>query len=107
MIHNIEDNYLHFYVEKEFLPVIDNSHLDGTMSQIFDMVCRFDFIKKNGKLFVTFLLSFILQFIKWELKHNYIEILRHSSLHIYILKNQWRFQVLWSYIYDNKISVKK
>ena len=48
----------------EFLPVIDNIHIEGTVSHIFDMVFRFDFITKNGKHFVIFLLSFILHFIQ-------------------------------------------
>ena len=38
----------------EFLPVIDNIHIEGTVSHIFDMVFRFDFITKNGKHFVIF-----------------------------------------------------
>ena len=49
------------------IPVIDNIRMK--MSQIFYIVSRFDFISKNGKLFVIFLLSIILHFIKSELKH--------------------------------------
>ena len=53
----------------EFLPVIDNIHMEGTVCRIFDMIFRFDFITKNGKHFFIFLLSFILHFIKREVKH--------------------------------------
>ena len=41
--------HIYFLISMEFLPGIDNIHMEGTMSQIFDMVSRFDFITKNGK----------------------------------------------------------
>ena len=47
-----------------FLPVVDDIHMKGTVSQIIDIVSRFDFITKNGKLVVIFFLAFILHFIK-------------------------------------------
>ena len=46
------------------LPVVDDIHMKGTVSQIIDIGSRFDFITKNGKLFFFFFLAFILHFIK-------------------------------------------
>ena len=62
-----------------FLPVVDNIHMKGTLSQIIDIGSRFDFITKNGKLVIIIFLAFIL---KMRTK-IYIKILRHRSLHIY------------------------
>ena len=47
-----------------FLPLVDNTQIEGTVSQIFDKGPSFYFMIKNGKLFVIFLLTFILHFIK-------------------------------------------
>ena len=48
----------------KFLPVVDNIHMKGTVSQIIDTGSRIYFITKNGKLVVIFFLAFILHFIK-------------------------------------------
>ena len=34
--------------------LIDNIHLDGTVSQILDIGLRFDFMRKNGKILLIF-----------------------------------------------------
>ena len=69
------------------LPVIDNIHMEGTLSQILDVVSRFDFITKNGKLFFIFFFIIYSSFHKMRTK-TYIKILRHFSLHIYPKNNQ-------------------
>ena len=38
----------------EFLQVVDNIHMKGTMSQIIDIGSRFDFITKKGNLLLFF-----------------------------------------------------
>ena len=47
-----------------FLPFVDNTHMEGSVSQIFDIGPSFDFMIKNGKLFVIDFLTFTLHFIK-------------------------------------------
>ena len=49
------------------LPVVDNTHMEGTVSQIFDIGPSFYFMIKNGKLFVIAFLTFKLYFIKWKI----------------------------------------
>ena len=34
--------------------LIDNIHLDGTVSQILDIGLSFDFMRKNGKILLIF-----------------------------------------------------
>ena len=64
-----------------FLPVVDNTHMEGTVSQIFDIGPSFYFMIKNGKLFV---IVFDLYTSFHKMKNNTsIKILRHRSLHIY------------------------
>ena len=46
------------------LPVVDNTHMEGKVSQIFDIGPSFYFMIKNGKLFVIAFLTFKLYFIK-------------------------------------------
>ena len=48
----------------KLLPVVDNTHMEGTVSQSFDTCPSFDFMIKNGKLFVIVFLTFTLHFIK-------------------------------------------
>ena len=48
----------------KFLPVVDNTQMEETVSQIFDIGPSFYFMIKNGKLLVIFFLTFILHFIK-------------------------------------------
>ena len=48
----------------KFLPVGNNTHREGTVSQIFDIGPSFDFMIKNGELFFIFFLTFIFHFIK-------------------------------------------
>ena len=48
----------------QFLPVVDNTYMEGTVSQIFDIGPSFYFVIKNGKLFVIAFLTFTLYFIK-------------------------------------------
>ena len=66
----------------KFLPVVYNTQMEETVSQIFDIGPSFYFMIKNGKLLVIFFLTFILHFHKMRTK-TYIKILRHRSLHIY------------------------
>ena len=47
-----------------FLPVVDNTHMEGTVSQMCYIGPSFDFMIKNGKLFVIVFLTFTLHFIK-------------------------------------------
>ena len=47
-----------------FFPVVDNIHVQGTVSQIIDIGSRFDFITKKGKLVNILFVAFILHFIK-------------------------------------------
>ena len=47
-----------------FLPVVDNIHMKGSVSQIINIGSRFDFITKKRKLVVIFVLAFILHLIK-------------------------------------------
>ena len=42
----------------KFLPFVDNTHMEGTISQIFDIGPSFDFMIKNGKPFVIIFLTF-------------------------------------------------
>ena len=48
----------------KFLSVVDNTHMEGTVSQIFDIGPSFYFMIKNGKLSVIVFLTFTLHFIK-------------------------------------------
>ena len=48
----------------KLLPLVYNTQMEGTVSQIFDKGPSFYFMEKNGKLFVIFLLTFVLHFIK-------------------------------------------
>ena len=48
----------------KFLLVVDNTQMEGTVSQIFDIGHSFDFMIKNGKLFVIALLAFTVHIIK-------------------------------------------
>ena len=52
------------WISTKFLPVVDNTQMEGTVSQIFDIAPRFYFMVKNGKLFVIDLLTFTLHLIK-------------------------------------------
>ena len=73
------------YISMKFLPLIDNIHMERTVSQICAICSRFDFITKNGKLiviFIHFFLNIYCSFHKMRTK-IYIKILRHRSLHIY------------------------
>ena len=47
-----------------FLPAVDNTQMEGTVSQIFYMGPSFDFMIKNGKLYAIAFLTFIVHFIK-------------------------------------------
>ena len=47
-----------------FLPVVYNTQMEGTVSQISYIGPSFDFMIKNGKLFVIVFLTFIVHFIK-------------------------------------------
>ena len=71
----------------EILPVVDNRHMEGTVSQIFDKAPSFYFMIKNGKLFVIVFFIFTLHLKKMRTK-SYIKILRRCSLHIYSKNNQ-------------------
>ena len=65
-----------------FLPVVDNTHMEGTVSQICYIGPSFYFMIKNGKLFVIVFFDIYTLFHK--MKNNIsIKILRHRSLHIY------------------------
>ena len=66
----------------KFLPVGHNTHREGTMSQIFYIGPSFDFMIKNGKLFVTVFFDIYISFYKMK-DNTSIKILRHRSLHIY------------------------
>ena len=46
------------------MTLVDNTQMEGTVSQVLDKGPSFYFMIKNGKLFVIFLLTFILHFIK-------------------------------------------
>ena len=48
----------------KFLIVVDNIQMEGTVSQIFYIGLSFDFMIKNGKLFVIAFLTFIVHSIK-------------------------------------------
>ena len=65
-----------------FLPVVDNIHMKGRVSQIIDTGPRFDFITKKGETCCYFFLGIYSSFHKMRTK-IYIKILRHLPLHIY------------------------
>ena len=46
------------------LPVVDNTQMEGTVSQICDIAPSFYFMIKKGKLFVIVFLTFTLHLIK-------------------------------------------
>ena len=71
----------------KFIPVVDNSQMEGTVSRIFYIAPSFYFMIKNGKHFVIAFLTFTLHLKKLRTK-SYIKILRHSYLRIYIKNNQ-------------------
>ena len=48
----------------KFLPVGHDTHMEGRVSQIVDIRPSFNFIIKNGKLFVIVFLRFTFHFIK-------------------------------------------
>ena len=48
----------------QFLPAVDNVHMEGAVSQIFDIGPTFYFMLKNKKLFVTIFLSVVFHVIK-------------------------------------------
>ena len=43
-----------------FLPVVDNTQMEGNVYHIFDIAPIFHFMIKNGKLFVIVFLTFTL-----------------------------------------------
>ena len=43
----------------KFLPAVDNTQMEGTVSQIFYIGSSFDFMIKNGKLYVIAFLTFL------------------------------------------------
>ena len=55
------------------LPVVDNTQMKGTVSQIFDISPSFYFMIKNGKLFVIVFLTFTLHLIKRFYRHFWSE----------------------------------
>ena len=48
----------------KFSPVVNNTLMEGTVSQIFYIGPSFYFMIKNGKLFVIAFLTFSIHFIK-------------------------------------------
>ena len=48
----------------EILPVVDNTQMEGTVSQVLYIGPSFDFMLKNGKLYVIAFLTFTVHFIK-------------------------------------------
>ena len=52
------------WISVRLLPVVDSTQMEGTVSQIFDIGPSFYFMIKNGKLFVMFFITFILELIK-------------------------------------------
>ena len=48
----------------KILLIVDNTQMEGTVSQIFDIGPSFDFMIKNGKLFVIAFLAFTVRIIK-------------------------------------------
>ena len=52
------------WISMKFLIVVDNIQMEGTVSQIFYIGLSFDFMIKNGKLFVIAFLTFIVHSIK-------------------------------------------
>ena len=71
------------WISVKLLPVINNSHMEGTVSQIFYIAPSFYFMIKNGKIVVIMFLTFTLHFKK----KSYINILRQYTMHIIYLKN--------------------
>ena len=74
------------------------------MSQIFDIGLSFDFMIKNGKLVVIVFFYIYISFHKMK-NNTSIQILRHSSLHIYHAKYFGR--ILAEILTFEKSSVKK
>ena len=52
----------------KIVPVVQNTYMEGTVSQILDMGPNFYFMIKNGKLFENIFLIFTLYFIKLKLR---------------------------------------
>ena len=51
----------------QFCVAVDDIHLEGTVSQNFDLCLSFCFMSKNGQLFNYFSNIFLQNFIKTEL----------------------------------------
>ena len=51
----------------KFTPVVDNTLMEGSVSQIFYIGPSFYFMIKNGKLFVIFFLTISIHFIKYTI----------------------------------------
>ena len=62
---NVDIAIVPVWISMKSLPLIENIHMEGMVSQIFDVGSSFDFITKNGKLvIILFFLAFIVHFIK-------------------------------------------
>ena len=48
----------------QFLLVVDNTQIEGTVSHIVDIGPSFDFMTKNGKLFIIAFLTFTVHIMK-------------------------------------------
>ena len=64
---NVNISLIPRWISKILLPVVDNTQMEGTVSQILYIGPSFDFMIQNGKLFVIAFLTFIVHFIKLKI----------------------------------------
>ena len=60
---NVNISLTPVWISMKLLPAVDNTQMEGTVSQIFYIGTSFDFMIKNGKLYVIVFLTFIVHFI--------------------------------------------
>ena len=70
---------------------VPSIHVEGTVSQIFDLGLSSYFMSKNGQLFDYLSEYFFQNFIKKRTR-TCIKILRHSSLHSNVFNTSVKFQ---------------
>ena len=66
---NVNISLTPLWISVNVLPVVDNTHMHRNLSQTFDIAPRFDFMIKNGKLFVI-IFFLVLHFISLHKKKS-------------------------------------
>ena len=60
---NVNISLTPVWISVKFLPVVNNSQMEGTVSQSCDIAPSFYLMVKNGKIFVIVFLTFTVLFI--------------------------------------------